>query len=232
MLATRRPIKLPCSRSIGGKRNDTKASFLHKTEGAPLCSAQACCAVEDGLNMGCRSCEELAMARSTSEIATRCAANSVTCSSECRRRASTQTINCWSIYTRIARPRPFTRMQRRRTPMKLLRRKFLHLAAGTAALPSLSRFAWAQAYPTRPVRLIVGFAPGGQAQARNIDSMCCSVGFDNCALAAQRRVLQHIPFCERTSEQTCRELGLVPKGEIRGPAKASVACPTSLLVLV
>ena len=116
MLATRRPIKLPCSRSIGGKRNDTKASFLHKTEGAPLCSAQACCAVEDGLNMGCRSCEELAMARSTSEIATRCAANSVTCScsSECRRRASTQTINCWSIYTRIARPRPFTRMQRRR----------------------------------------------------------------------------------------------------------------------
>jgi tripartite-type tricarboxylate transporter receptor subunit TctC len=45
--------------------------------------------------------------------------------------------------------------------MKLPRRKFLHLAAGTAALPSLSRFAWAQAYPTRPVRLIVGFAPGG-----------------------------------------------------------------------
>ena len=45
--------------------------------------------------------------------------------------------------------------------MKLPRRKFLHLAAGTAALTSLSRFAWAQAYPTRPVRLIVGFAPGG-----------------------------------------------------------------------
>ena len=58
--------------------------------------------------------------------------------------------------------------------MKLPRRKFLHLAAGTAALPSLSRFAWAQAYPTRPVRLIVGFAPGGQAQARNIDSIALS----------------------------------------------------------
>src|SRR5262249_15001448 len=41
------------------------------------------------------------------------------------------------------------------------RRQFLHLAAGTAALPSVSCFAWAQAYPTRPVRLIVPIAPGG-----------------------------------------------------------------------
>src|SRR5499426_2186140 len=45
--------------------------------------------------------------------------------------------------------------------MKLLRRKFLHLAAGAAALPAASRFAWAQAYPTRPVRIIVGFPAGG-----------------------------------------------------------------------
>ena len=45
--------------------------------------------------------------------------------------------------------------------MKLLRRQFLHLAAGTAALPSLSRVATAQAYPSRPVRLIVGFPAGG-----------------------------------------------------------------------
>jgi tripartite-type tricarboxylate transporter receptor subunit TctC len=44
--------------------------------------------------------------------------------------------------------------------MKLPRRKFLHLAAGAAALPALSRIAGAQAYPTRPVRLIVGFPPG------------------------------------------------------------------------
>jgi tripartite-type tricarboxylate transporter receptor subunit TctC len=44
--------------------------------------------------------------------------------------------------------------------MKLPRRKFLHLAAGTAALPLASRFAWAQAYPSRPVRVIVGFTPG------------------------------------------------------------------------
>jgi tripartite-type tricarboxylate transporter receptor subunit TctC len=45
--------------------------------------------------------------------------------------------------------------------MKLSRRNFLHLAAGAAALPVVSRFAWAQAYPSRPVRIIVGFAPGG-----------------------------------------------------------------------
>ena len=45
--------------------------------------------------------------------------------------------------------------------MKLRRRKFLRLAAGAAALPAVSHFAWAQSYPTRPVRLVVGFPPGG-----------------------------------------------------------------------
>ena len=45
--------------------------------------------------------------------------------------------------------------------MKLPRRKFLHLAAGAAALPALSRAALAQAYPTRPVRLIAPVAPAG-----------------------------------------------------------------------
>src|SRR5262245_57530303 len=45
--------------------------------------------------------------------------------------------------------------------MKLPRRNFLHLAAGAAALPAVSRIAFAQAYPTRPVRIIVGFAPAG-----------------------------------------------------------------------
>src|SRR5262249_1591330 len=45
--------------------------------------------------------------------------------------------------------------------MKLPRRKFLHLAAGAAALPAVSLVAWAQAYPTRPVRWLVGFAAGG-----------------------------------------------------------------------
>jgi tripartite-type tricarboxylate transporter receptor subunit TctC len=45
--------------------------------------------------------------------------------------------------------------------MKLPRRKFLHLTAGAAALPAVSRIAWAQTYPTRPVRLIVPFGPAG-----------------------------------------------------------------------
>jgi hypothetical protein len=44
--------------------------------------------------------------------------------------------------------------------MKLPRRKFLHLAASAAALPAMSRIAMAQAYPSRPVRLMVGFPAG------------------------------------------------------------------------
>jgi hypothetical protein len=45
--------------------------------------------------------------------------------------------------------------------IKLPRRQFLHLAAGATALPAVSRIARAQAYPARPVRIIVGFAAGG-----------------------------------------------------------------------
>src|SRR3954463_8041843 len=44
--------------------------------------------------------------------------------------------------------------------MNFRRRQFLHLALGATALPALPRVAWAQAYPARPVRLIVGFAAG------------------------------------------------------------------------
>src|SRR5262245_32059234 len=47
--------------------------------------------------------------------------------------------------------------------MKLPRRNFLHLAAAAAALPAVSRIARAQTYPSRPVRIIVGFPAGGGA---------------------------------------------------------------------
>jgi tripartite-type tricarboxylate transporter receptor subunit TctC len=47
--------------------------------------------------------------------------------------------------------------------MKLPRRQFLHLAAGAVALPAVSRIARAQAYPSRPVHIVVGFPPGGGA---------------------------------------------------------------------
>ena len=47
--------------------------------------------------------------------------------------------------------------------MQVPRRQFLQLSAGAAAL-GVSRFAWAQTYPSRPVRLIVPFPPGGGAE--------------------------------------------------------------------
>jgi tripartite-type tricarboxylate transporter receptor subunit TctC len=50
-------------------------------------------------------------------------------------------------------------------PVKLPRRKFLRLAAGAAALPAVSRIARAQTYPARPVRIIVGYPPGGATDA-------------------------------------------------------------------
>jgi tripartite-type tricarboxylate transporter receptor subunit TctC len=47
--------------------------------------------------------------------------------------------------------------------MNLQRRQFLHLAVGAAAVPAFPRIARGQSYPTRPVRLIVGFPAGGAA---------------------------------------------------------------------
>jgi tripartite-type tricarboxylate transporter receptor subunit TctC len=48
-----------------------------------------------------------------------------------------------------------------RDAMSLRRRQFLHLAAGATAFPVVSRRSWAQTYPARPVRILVGYSPGG-----------------------------------------------------------------------
>jgi tripartite-type tricarboxylate transporter receptor subunit TctC len=54
-------------------------------------------------------------------------------------------------------------MEQDMTHVKLSRRKFLHLGGSAAAIPAVSRIAWAQAYPSRPLRWIVPFPPGGAA---------------------------------------------------------------------
>ena len=62
--------------------------------------------------------------------------------------------------------------------MQLDRRQFLHLTAGTAALPALSCSAWAQAYPAKPVYLIVTFPAGsapdiiGRLAGHDLKAMC------------------------------------------------------------
>src|ERR1700674_246287 len=59
------------------------------------------------------------------------------------------------------------------------RRRFLALTVGTAALPAVSRIAWAQSYPTRPITIIVAFPPGGATDviARNLaERMKASLG--------------------------------------------------------
>ena len=60
--------------------------------------------------------------------------------------------------------------------MKLPRRQFLHLAAGAAALPAVSRFAWAQTYPSRPVRIVVGFPAGGATRHHRAPDGSMAVG--------------------------------------------------------
>ena len=68
-----------------------------------------------------------------------------------------------SIRSKAATPRrrPAPRGNERRLVTQYPRRRILSLAAGAAALPAVSRIARAQAYPSRPVRIVVGYPPGG-----------------------------------------------------------------------
>jgi tripartite-type tricarboxylate transporter receptor subunit TctC len=68
-----------------------------------------------------------------------------------------------NVETRLILPRNGQTQRRMKTlkSTKLVRRQFLHLAAGAAALPVGSSIARAQTYPSRPITMVVPFAPGG-----------------------------------------------------------------------
>src|SRR5947209_10537807 len=78
--------------------------------------------------------------------------------------------------------------------MKLPRRKFLHLAAGAAALTTASRFAFAQAYPSRPVRIVVGFPAGGTT-----DTMARLMGQWLSERLAQQFIIENRPGAAGTT---------------------------------
>src|SRR5262249_54405280 len=69
-------------------------------------------------------------------------------------------VSCLAPPASIRSDRPFVTHAQSEGFMKFPRRRFLHLAAGAAVLPELSRIAEAQAYPSRPVRIVVGFGSG------------------------------------------------------------------------
>ena len=93
-----------------------------------------------------------------------------------------------------------------RQAMRLSRRKFLHLAAGAAALPAITRRACAQSYPTRPVTIIVPFAPGGGA-----DVSGRIVGEHMSRTLGQRLVIENFPGAGGTTAST-RAMRAVPDG--------------------
>ena len=84
--------------------------------------------------------------------------------------------------------------------MKLPRRRFLHLAASAVALPTVSRLAWAQAYPTRPVRIVVGF-PAGNAS----DIIARLIGQSLSERLGQPFIVENRPGCRQYRHRVRRE---------------------------
>ena len=97
--------------------------------------------------------------------------------------------------------------------MNLLRRQFLQVAVGATALPTSSRFAWAQAYPARPVRMIVPFGPGG-----NTPMFSAASSHKSCPSRVE-------------SSSTSRTYQRVPAATV-GVGRAALAAPDGYTILV
>jgi hypothetical protein len=117
-----------------------------------------------------------------------------------------------SIRSHIGRPSAQCARRWEET-VKLPRRHFLHLAAGAAALPAVSRIARAQTYPTRPLRLVVPFAPAGTTAPRgSITSSCPHEPL------VSYRINRHLRV-ESSSIDDSRLRGALPAPDIRHRAK-------------
>ena len=131
--------------------------------------------------------------------------------------------------------------------MKLPRRNFLHLAAGAAALPAMSRIARAQAYPTRPVRIIVGFPRRRRGRHRRAPDRSMAVGAARPAIrhrepagrrqqyrhrggrAARRPTATRSSWSPRRTRSTRRSTksSISISSATSRRSRASSACPTS-----
>ena len=85
--------------------------------------------------------------------------------------------------------------------MKFPRRQFLHLAAGAAALPAVSRMARAQAYPTRPVRIIVGFPAGRCDRHHGTPDRPTAVGAARPAIHHREPTGRWQQYCHRSGRE-------------------------------